>query len=125
VEDVQTSSGPAVAWPPALRAHATINFAPTAATWPLMQAATRPLGRIVAAAMVSDAVPLSQEWLTWTGITLTGTSVGSRADMAALMAMQREAPFRTEIERIGLSGVTDALAALEAGHARGRICVVF
>lgn len=112
-------------WPAADRAHVCINFAPTTRTWSAMLAATRPLGRIVAAAMVSEPVPLVQEWLTWTGITLTGTSVGTRAQMQDLMAIQADAPLHGEIERIGLDGVSDALVALAEGRAKGRYCVVF
>ncbi|MGQ0565298.1 MAG: alcohol dehydrogenase catalytic domain-containing protein [Gemmobacter sp.] len=115
----------AAAWPETHRAHATINFAPTPRTWDAMRAATRPLGRIVAAAMVAEPVPLSQEWLTWTGITLTGTSVGSRDQMRALMALHAEMPLRAEVEEIALDGVSDALAALAEGRAKGRYCVRF
>jgi len=112
-------------WPAAQRAHATINFAPTPRTWPAMQAATRPLGRIVAAAMVADPVPLSQEWLTWTGITLTGTSVGTRAQMAALMALHRADPLQSPVEVIRLQDASDALRALDEGRARMRFSIVF
>lgn len=115
----------AVNWPQDHRAHSTINFAPTTRTWDAMRAATRPLGRIVAAAMVSDPVPLSQEWLTWTGITLTGTSVGTRDQMRALMELHAEAPLRAEIETIPLDAVSEALVALSEGRARGRYCIRF
>ena len=120
-------SGPDLAdhWPQDARAHATINFAPTARTWPAMLAATRPLGRIVAAAMVAEPVPLVQEWLTWTGVTITGTSVGTRAQMRDLMRIQSAAPLHSQAEVIGLEGVNDALAALHEGRAKGRYCIVF
>ncbi|MFZ1470323.1 MAG: alcohol dehydrogenase catalytic domain-containing protein, partial [Paracoccaceae bacterium] len=42
------------AWPETNKAHVTVNFAPTPLTWDAMLAATKPLGRIVAAAMVSE-----------------------------------------------------------------------
>ncbi len=112
-------------WPQDLRAHATINFAPTTRTWDAMRAATRPLGRIVAAAMVSDPVPLSQEWLTWTGISLTGTSVGTRDQMRALLDLHAQVPLQAEIETIMLDDVTEALVALSEGRARGRYCIRF
>jgi propanol-preferring alcohol dehydrogenase len=112
-------------WRADLRAHATINFAPTTRSWPAMQAATRPLGRIVAAAMVSEPVPLSQEWLTWTGITITGTSVGSRSQMADLMQDHARQPFESAVEVIRLQDVSDALAALSEGRAKMRYCVEF
>jgi alcohol dehydrogenase, propanol-preferring len=112
-------------WPATDRAHATINFAPTPRTWAGMLAATRPLGRIVAAAMVSEPVPLVQEWLTWTGVTITGTSVGSRAQMDRLMDLHAASPLLAEVETIPLEAVTDALAALAEGRAKGRFCIVF
>lgn len=112
-------------WPSSLRAHATINFAPTPRTWPAMQAATRPLGRIIAAAMVADPVPLSQEWLTWTGITLTGTSVGTRAQMAELMALHRANPLESAVEVIRLQDASDALRVLDEGRAKMRYSIVF
>lgn len=117
--------GLAQAWQAANRAHVTINFAPTPHTWAAMVAATRPLGRIVAAAMVSEPVPLVQEWLTWTGITITGTSVGTRAQMAELMHIHAEAPLHSEVVKISLDGVSDALGQLAAGKAKGRFCVEF
>lgn len=117
--------GLAEAWPEAMRAHVSINFAPTTQTWGAMQAATRPLGRIVAAAMVSKPVPLNQEWLTWTGITLTGTSVGTRKQMAELMQLNATDPLESAVEVIGLEGVSDALAALDQGRAKMRYCVEF
>lgn len=112
-------------WPVADRAHATINFAPTPRTWDAMMAATKPLGRIVAAAMVSEPVPLVQEWLTWTGVTITGTSVGTRAQMRDLMAQQAATPLHSVIERITLEGASDALSALAAGQAKGRFCIIY
>lgn len=117
--------GLAETWPQALRAHVSINFAPTSRVWPAIQAATRPLGRIVAAAMVSEPVALSQEWLTWTGITVTGTSVGSRAQMADLMRLHAAQPLVSAVEVIRLSDVSDALAALDQGQAKMRYCVKF
>ena len=117
--------GLAEAWPQALRAHVAINFAPTPRTWPAMQAAVRPLGRIVAAAMVAEPVPLSQEWLTWTGITITGTSVGTRAQMVDLMHLHATSPLESAVEVIRLQDASDALAALDQGRAKMRYCIEF
>ncbi len=115
----------AEAWPESLRAHVAINFAPTPKTWPTMLAATRPLGRIVAAAMVAEPVPLNQEWLTWTGITITGTSVGTRAQMADLMRLHTQSPLESPVEVIGLSDASDALISLDEGRAKTRYCITF
>lgn len=105
--------------------HACINFAPTTATWEAIVAGIRPRGRIVAAAMVFQPVPLVQEWLTATGITITGTSVGTRAEMRELVALHAARPLETAVETIALEDVSDALVALESGRSKGRYVIRF
>ncbi len=106
-------------------AHVCINFAPTPATWSPMVEGIRPLGRIIAAAMVADPVPLNQEWLTTSGVTVTGTSVGTRDQMRRLMQMQTVAPLQGQITEIALDDVTMALTMLSQGRAPGRFCIRF
>jgi propanol-preferring alcohol dehydrogenase len=105
--------------------HACINFAPTTATWEAMVAGIRPRGRIIAAALVSQPVPLIQEWLTATGIVITGTSVGTRAEMRELVALHEAQPFDCATDVIPLEDVSNALTSLEAGRARGRYVIKF
>ncbi|WP_137933044.1 alcohol dehydrogenase catalytic domain-containing protein [Mesorhizobium comanense] len=112
-------------WPAGLRAHACINFAPTPASWDAMVAAIRPRGRIIAAAMVPQPVALNQEWLTTTGVWITGTSVGTRAQMRELLQLHEAQPFEAQIERVTLAEATCALARLKAGTAKGRQAIVF
>jgi alcohol dehydrogenase, propanol-preferring len=107
------------------RAHVCINFAPTTATWEMMVAMIRPRGRIIAAAMVPEPVGLNQEWLTGTGVRITGTSVGTRAQMAELLTIHSQQPLLSSVSRIGLQDVTAALQALDDGTAKGRFCVEF
>lgn len=102
-----------------------INFAPTPATWEPMLAMIRPRGRVVAAAMVSEPVPLNQEWLTASGVTITGTSVGTRAQMESLMREQAERPLVSDVTEITLDEATDALRALHQGTAPGRFSIRF
>jgi propanol-preferring alcohol dehydrogenase len=109
----------------AKRAQACINFAPTTATWAAMVAGIRPRGRIIAAALVYEPVPLIQEWLTGSGVIVTGTSVGSRMEMQEVVAMHAERPFENVIEAIALEDVSDALVALEQGKAKGRFVIKF
>lgn len=111
--------------PTDITAHVVVNFAPTTRTWEAMVAVARPLGRIVAAAMVAEPVPLSQEWLASTGISVTGTSVGTRQQMQSLMALHAQEPLRTEIHEITLDQTTEALMALSQGRAKGRYCIRF
>lgn len=107
------------------KVHAVINFAPTTATWPSMTSAIRPRGRIVAAALVSEPVPLSQEWLTGTGVTITGTSVGTRKEMAEVVALHAERPLLNPIEEIELERASEALDMLKTGRAKGRYVIRF
>ncbi|TPM05330.1 zinc-binding dehydrogenase [Mesorhizobium sp. B2-3-11] len=120
-------ASPALAgkWPVNLRAHVCINFAPTPATWDAMIAAIRPRGRIIAAAMVSQPVPLSQEWLTATGVWITGTSVGTRAQMHELIQLHQTQPFEAQVQRVTLAEATSALDRLKNGKAEGRQAIVF
>ncbi|MDK3020841.1 alcohol dehydrogenase catalytic domain-containing protein [Pseudodonghicola flavimaris] len=110
-----------------LRASADVcvNFAPTTATWQPMLDVVRPLGRVVAAAMVSEPVPLNQEWLTGAGITITGTSVGTMAQMEALMQVQAADPLTSSVTEIPLSEVSRALRELAEGRAPARYAIRF
>ncbi|MDQ0323258.1 propanol-preferring alcohol dehydrogenase [Pararhizobium capsulatum DSM 1112] len=105
--------------------HACINFAPTPKTWHAIISAIRPRGRIIAAALVSQPVEISQEWLTGTGVTITGTSVGTAQEMREVVAMHAQKPFEAEIEEISLDRASEALASLEKGNAKGRYVIRF
>lgn len=102
-----------------------INFAPTPATWEPMLAMIKPRGRVISAAMVSQPVPLNQEWLTASGVHITGTSVGTRKQMDALMKIQAEAPLNATVTEIPLTEATRALSELHEGTAPGRYCIRF
>jgi alcohol dehydrogenase, propanol-preferring len=102
-----------------------INFAPTPKTWPLMTELVRPRGMIVAAALVSDPVPLNQEWLTATGVSVTGTSVGTRRQMDDLLVIHRKAPLACETKSIKLKDVTQGLRDLRDGNVSGRLVIDF
>lgn len=112
-------------WKASERAHVCINFAPTPSTWETMVAAVLPRGRIVAAAMVAEPVPLNQEWLTASGVRILGTSVGSRAQMAELLDLHAASPLSGNVTRITLREATEALTMLDQGAAKGRFCIVF
>lgn len=103
-----------------LKYHACINFAPSNETWGAMIAGIRPRGKIIAAAMVYEPVPLIQEWLTATGVVITGTSVGTRDEMRELVAMHAAQPLESTVEIITLDAISSALLALKNGRAKGR-----
>lgn len=106
-------------------ADACINFAPSTAPWAAMLAGIRPRGWIVAVAMVPDPVPLSMEWLTYTGARITGTSVGTRQELIDLLAIAAQTPLAMPIERIGLRKVNDALDRLAKAQIDGRVVIDF
>ncbi|TIW15741.1 MAG: zinc-binding alcohol dehydrogenase, partial [Mesorhizobium sp.] len=66
-----------------------------------------------------------QEWLTATGVLITGTSVGTRQEMRELVAMHADKPLETTVEVIGLEEVSAALVALERGQSKGRYVISF
>jgi alcohol dehydrogenase, propanol-preferring len=106
-------------------AEACINFAPSTATWAAITAAIKPRGRIIAAAMVSEPVPLNQEWLTATGVEITGTSVGTRLEMRELMRIHDAHPLAADIRPIRLEDINDGLVALSRGQVSGRLVINF
>ena len=106
-------------------AEACINFAPSTATWAAITAAIKPRGRIIAAAMVHEPVPLNQEWLTATGVEITGTSVGTRLEMRELMRIHNAQPLAADIKPIRLEEINDGLAALSRGQVSGRLVIDF
>lgn len=106
-------------------AEVCINFAPTTATWAAMVKAVRPRGRIVAAAMVSEPVPLSQEWLASVGVKVMGTSVGTRVQMQELLGLHSDRPLQGAVEIVQLQNVNEALEKLRNGKATGRYCIAF
>ncbi len=104
---------------------ACINFAPSTVTWAAMTAAIKPRGRIIAAAMVHEPVPLNQEWLTATGVEITGTSVGTRLEMRELMHINHAQPLAADIKAIRLEEINEALGALSRGQVSGRLVIDF
>lgn len=104
---------------------AVVNFAPTPVTSPAMVEAVRPLGRIVAAAIVPDPVALNQEWLTLPGVEVTGTSVGTRLELRDLLRMHVREPFLADITPVRLKDANAALDALEKGRVVGRQVIDF
>ncbi|RWR28282.1 zinc-binding alcohol dehydrogenase [Sinirhodobacter populi] len=103
----------------------TLNFAPTPRAWDLTAAAANPLSQIVAVALVHDPVPLSMMWLINGGHRVTGSSVGTRAELRAFLDFAAGRSFAVELERIPLAAVGEALERLARGEIRGRAVVDF
>jgi alcohol dehydrogenase, propanol-preferring len=106
-------------------ADACLNFAPTAQIWPSVLEAINPLGWIISVAMISDPVPLSLEWLTYNGVRITGTSVGTRQELVDVLALANRHHLRIKTESIALDAVDQGLQRLAAGSVEGRLVIDF
>ena len=106
-------------------ADACLNFAPTAKIWPMIVDAVNPLGWIVSVAMVAEPVPLVLEWLTYNGVRITGTSVGTRQELTDLLELAARHNLHIKTEAIALDAVNDGLGRLAAGQVEGRLVIDF
>jgi propanol-preferring alcohol dehydrogenase len=102
-----------------------VNFAPSAATWPLIEAAVNPMSEVVAVALVYDPVELSTMWLIDGGHHVQGSSVGSRQELRDLLDFARSGTLAIDVEAVPLAGVDKALDRLAAGDVKGRLCIDF
>jgi alcohol dehydrogenase, propanol-preferring len=106
-------------------ADACLNFAPTAKIWPMIVEAINPLGWIVSVAMVAEPVPLVLEWLTYNGVRITGTSVGTRQELLDLLTLAERHNLHIKTEAIALDAVNDGLDRLAGGKVDGRLVIDF
>ena len=104
-------------------ADACINFAPSSKVWSTITAAINPRGWVISVAMVADPVPLVLEWLTYNGVRITGTSVGTRQELTDLLAIAADRGLHIGTERIALSQVNDGLDRLARGKVDGRLVI--
>jgi propanol-preferring alcohol dehydrogenase len=106
-------------------ADACLNFAPTPKIWPMIVEAINPLGWIVSVAMVAEPVPLVLEWLTYNGVRITGTSVGTRQELMDLLQLAERHKLHIKTEIIALDAVNDGLDRLATGKVDGRLVLDF
>lgn len=110
-------------------ANACINFAPTPAIWPAVEAGLANRGRFVSVAMPAEPVEMSLSWLTWGTPIITGTAVGGRLDLHDTLALAASHGITIPLETIPLDGVNEALDRLagrsDAATIRGRVVVDF
>jgi alcohol dehydrogenase, propanol-preferring len=104
-------------------ADACLNFAPSPRVWPTIAEAINPLGWIVFVAMVAEPVPLVMEWLTYNGVRITGTAVGTRQELMDLVAIAAQYGLRIPMERIGLAEADAGLDRLDRGEVEGRLVI--
>ncbi|AJE49091.1 alcohol dehydrogenase catalytic domain-containing protein [Celeribacter indicus] len=103
----------------------TLNFAPTPKVWDLIAAVANPLSQIVAVALVHDPVPLSMMWLINGGHRVTGSSVGTRAELRAFLDFAADHPFSVPVEVLPFEEVGTGLERLARGEVRGRLALRF
>lgn len=106
-------------------ADSCINFAPSPRVWDDIVAATNPLGQVVSVAQVPEPVSLNLEWLIYTGINVTGSSVGTRQELRDLLDLGAAIGLAIDIERIPLGRADAALDRLERGEVEGRQVIDF
>ncbi len=106
-------------------ADAVLNFAPSPKVWPMITGMVNNFAQIIAVAMVPDPVPLNMEWLTYTGVNITGTSVGTRQQMKDFLNLAERHRIGINTEAIKLDAINTALDRLRQGQVAGRLVVSF
>ncbi|WP_395687886.1 alcohol dehydrogenase catalytic domain-containing protein [Aestuariivirga sp.] len=106
-------------------ADAVLNFAPSNRIWPMVTGMVNNLATIVSVAMVAEPVPLVLEWLTYNGVKITGTSVGTRQQMQDFLALSARHGFRIDLEMVALRDINAAMQRLARGGVRGRLVIDF
>jgi propanol-preferring alcohol dehydrogenase len=84
-----------------------------------------PRGWVISVAMVTEPVPLVLEWLTYNGVRITGTSVGTRQEVIDVLNLAARHNLRIKTESIPLETINEGLQRLAAGNVEGRLVVDF
>ena len=106
-------------------ADAVLNFAPSHLIWPMVTAMVNNFATIVSVAMVAEPVPLVLEWLTFNGVTITGTSVGTRQQMTDFLSLASHNNITIDLEAIALADINNGINRLRNGEVKGRLVIDF
>ncbi|MEO5881821.1 MAG: alcohol dehydrogenase [Caldimonas sp.] len=102
-------------------AAAAIDFVGAAATFSYGLAALRKGGKLVSVGLFGGSAPVMTAMLPLRAVTITGSYVGSLAEMGEMMALARLGGLPAmPVTTRPLAEVNDALAALRSGAIRGR-----
>jgi alcohol dehydrogenase/propanol-preferring alcohol dehydrogenase len=102
-------------------AAAVIDFVGAAATFSFGLSALRKGGKLVCVGLFGGAAPVMPAMLPLRAVTITGSYVGSLAEMGEMMALARQGGLPAlPVTTRPLAEVNDALAALRSGAIRGR-----
>lgn len=104
-------------------ADACINYAPTVAVWDAMSKAINQRGVIVFVAIPPGEVPVSMSWVIDTGVSILGSSVGSRQELRDVLKLARDRNIRIDVEPVALTEANDALDRVAAGDVVGRLVI--
>lgn len=102
-------------------AAAVIDFVGAAATFAFGLSALRKGGKLVCVGLFGGAAPVMPAMLPLRAVTITGSYVGSLAEMGELMALARQGGLPAmPVNTRPMAEVNEALAALRSGTVRGR-----
>ncbi len=102
-------------------AAAVIDFVGAAATFSFGLAALRKGGKLVCVGLFGGAAPVMPAMLPLRAVTITGSYVGSLAEMGEMMALARQGKLpEMAVTTRPLADVNEALAELRSGAIRGR-----
>jgi len=102
-------------------AAAAIDFVGAATTFSYGLAALRKGGRLVSVGLFGGSAPVMTAMLPLRAVTITGSYVGSLAEMCEMMALARQGGLPAmPVTARPLAEVNEALAALRSGAIRGR-----
>ena len=102
-------------------AAAVIDFVGAAATFSYGMSALRKGGRLVCVGLFGGAAPMMPATLPLRALTITGSYVGSLAEMGEVMALARRGGLPAlPLSTRPLADVNEALAALRSGTVQGR-----
>lgn len=102
-------------------AHIALVTAASAAAYDMAMRSMRPRGVVAGVGMPKDAVPVNMVALAAKEITLITSTVGTRTDLAELLALAAQGKVRCRVETRPLDEANAALDDLRAGRVLGRL----
>lgn len=101
-------------------AHGCVNFAPVAATWPMMLDACNPRARIVLTAVPAEEMSFYTYQVVERGLTVVGSSASNRQEMNEVLALAASGRVKGVINTVPFEEINAALTALNDGLVEGR-----
>ena len=102
-----------------------VNFAPVAATWPLMLAACNPRAKIVMTGVPADQMTFYAHEVIERGLQVIGSSASNRQEMTEILAMAAGGKIKGVINQRPFEAINEALSDLINGTVEGRSVLTF